>query len=293
MKIKFILIIMIIAVIALVLVLPSSQGKDKPVTSTWLWKTEQIEKNPDQLLAFLKAQKVDVLYLQINRDISKSVYQKFIEKASKQQLMVHALGGSKSWTTESGAKKMQAYFDWLTSYQAKAKKEQRFSGMHIDIEPYLHDDWDENRELHIKNYQKVLSAAKTKADSLNLKFGVDMPFWFDKVFYTTKSGQAILSEWVIDTVDTTTIMSYRNSAQGRNGINELVKSEIAYAEKVGKFINVGVETRASSEGKHISFFNMPLSEMEKQLNEVRGNYRQSLGFNGIAIHSLETWQVMK
>lgn len=249
----------------------------------------KIAEEQHNILTFLDKENVNVLYLQINENIDVEIYRDFIAKATEQDLEVHALGGSKEWVTKAGEQEFYDYLQWIHLYQESVTKEERFSGIHLDVEPYIHKDWEKNQSVYVKHYQHVLAQTEEAAKQLKLTFSVDMPFWFDEVSYRNDFGNGLLSEWVIDHTDVVSIMSYRNQAKGENGINTLVKSEINYAEKVGKTINVGVEMHPSEEGDNVSFSNKSLTEVKKQLKLVQKTYGKSTGFNGFSIHSLESW----
>lgn len=276
-------------ILIFMMVLSLSSWLEQSSISTWLWDTEKIAEEQTDILTFLDKENVDVLYLQISKSMDKELYRDFIAKATEQDLEVHALGGSKEWATKESEQEFQDYLQWIQLYQESAKKEERFTGIHLDVEPYLHKDWEKNQSAYVKQYQYVLAQTEETAKRLKLTFGADMPFWFDGVSYRNAYGSGLLSEWIIDHTDFVSIMSYRNKAKGKNGINMLVKSEINYAKKVGKTVNVGVEMHPSDEGDNVSFSNTKLSEFRKQLLLVQKTYGKSTGFNGFSIHSLESW----
>lgn len=217
----------VIAIFMMVLSL-SSMLNQSPI-STWLWDTELIIEEQKNILTFLDKENVNVLYLQISRNVDEEIYRDFIVEATKQDLEVHALGGAKEWVTKDGEQEFYDYLQWVQQYQQSATKEEQFSGIRLDVEPYLHKDWEKNQSVFLENYQHVLVKTEETAKQLKLKFGADIPFWFDEVSYCNDYDSGLLSEWVIDHTDVISIMSYRNKANGKNGINSLVKSEINYA----------------------------------------------------------------
>ena len=217
----------VIAIFMMVLSL-SSMLNQSPI-STWLWDTELIIEEQKNILTFLDKENVNVLYLQISRNVDEEIYRDFIVEATKQDLEVHALGGAKEWVTKDGEQEFYDYLQWVQQYQQSATKEEQFSGIRLDVEPYLHKDWEKNQSVFLENYQHVLVKTEETAKQLKLKFGADIPFWFEEVTYRNDYGSGLLSEWVIDHTDVISIMSYRNKANGKNGINSLVKSEINYA----------------------------------------------------------------
>ena len=67
------------------------------VKATWVWQTELIEDGGEQLLDFAGQEGINLIYLQINRDLPKGTYEQFIQNAHAGGIAVHALGGDPRW----------------------------------------------------------------------------------------------------------------------------------------------------------------------------------------------------
>ena len=263
---------------------------DQPKT-TWLWHTSQIVDQSDALIDFMDKKKVSTVYLQVNADISDDIYQQFIRKASERNIAVHALDGAPHWATDP--KSAQNFFRWVEKYQSVSGKNEQFTGIHLDIEPYILPAWESDLQKTVEAYQQNIRYAAGESALLGLHFGIDIPFWFDKTFYTNAMGEGVLSEWLIDQSDSVNVMAYRNKSKGRNGMISLSQSEVDYASAQGKELRVAVETSKSSEGDYLSFFGKNDNYMNKQVKEVEQSFGHSEGFNGIAVHSLESWMKRK
>ncbi|PIC79019.1 amidase [Sporosarcina sp. P18a] len=263
---------------------------DQP-KATWLWHTSQILNQSSTLIEFLDKKNVSTLYLQINADIPNDAYQRFIRKASERNIEVHALDGAPYWATDQQS--AQNFFQWVEKYQSVSENTEQFTGIHLDIEPYILPTWDSNLQGTVQSYQQNIRFAADKSANLGLHFGIDIPFWFDSINYSNVIGEGVLSEWLIDQSDSINVMAYRNKADGHNGMISLAKSEINYASVAGKQARVAIETSKSSEGDYLSFFGKNNAYMEKQLKEVERSFSHAEGFRGIAIHSLESWMIRK
>ncbi|ARJ38583.1 hypothetical protein SporoP8_06715 [Sporosarcina ureae] len=263
---------------------------DQP-KATWLWHTSQILSQSDALIEFSKKKNVSTLYLQVNADIPNDAYQRFIRKASEQNIEVHALDGAPYWATDQES--VQSFFQWVEMYQSVSENNEQFAGIHLDIEPYILPTWDSNLQETIKSYQQNIQFAASKSTRLGLHFGIDIPFWFDSIYYSNSMGEGVLSEWLIDQSDSINVMAYRNKAGGSNGMISLAQSEMDYASARGKQARVAIETSKSSEGDYLSFFGKNNAYMEKQLKEVEQSFSHAEAFRGIAIHSLESWMIRK
>ncbi|WP_409292462.1 amidase [Peribacillus sp. SCS-37] len=258
--------------------------------ATWLWNPWMIVDDESGTLAFLETKKLNKVYVQIDRDIPVSVYRSFNEKAAGKGIRVYALDGAPDWAAPKGYMNQDRLMTWLGSYQNGATSVEKFSGIHLDVEPYLYSGWNSNRAETIKSYQALLTKAKTNADTLKMEFEADIPFWFDEITYKNTYGNGILAEWVISKASSVTIMAYRDSAAM---IADLVKNEVGYAAKYGKRVVAGVETGQTSEGSQITFFEEGESYMNTQLEALRSYYANNPAFGGTAVHHVGSWITIK
>lgn len=257
--------------------------------ATWLWNPWMIVNDETGTLDFLESKKVNKVYVQIDQDISMNVYRSFIQKAKAKDIRIYVLDGSAEWVAPRGYMNQNQLMNWLKSYQKGSTTLQKFSGIHLDIEPYLYSGWTRNNAQTITSYQELILKAKSSSTSLHLPFEVDLPFWFDEILYNNKYGKGTLAEWVIQQVDSVTIMAYRDSAAL---IINIIQNEIGYAERYNKSLVIGVETGKTDEGSQISFFEEGESRMNQELAIVQDYYKQFSSFNGVAVHHVGSWMEM-
>lgn len=267
----------------------NAQAAEVDVKATWLWNPWMIYSDEAGTLAFLESKDVNKVYVQIDAEIPAGVYESFIEKAGALGIAIYALDGAPDWVAPKGFTKQDRLMSWLSSYQKGAAPAQKFAGVHLDVEPYLYSGWNTNRATTVKAYQTLLTKAKSSTAALNLPLEADLPFWFDEISYSNTYGKGILAEWVIANTQSVTLMAYRDSAVL---INELVKNEIAYGEKYGKKVVVGVETGQTDEGDAITFYEEGEAFMNNELAAVSQHYSAAKGFGGIAIHHVDSWKTM-
>lgn len=257
--------------------------------ATWLWNPQMIVSDPTGTLTFLESKHVNKVYVQIDSSISMQVYRSFIEHASANGMRIYALSGDPKWVAPNGWISQNQLMSWLSNYQKGSAPLQKFTGVHLDVEPYLYSGWTTNQADTIKSYQSLLTKAKNSAASLKLSFEADIPFWFDGVFYKNTYGKGTLAEWVIANTNSVTVMAYRDSAAM---IIDLVKNEITLAGKYKKPLDIGVETAKSAEGDDISFYEEGETYMNQQLDLVNAYYAGVPGFNGFAVHHVGSWMTM-
>ncbi len=260
--------------------------------STWLWDTNQIVTNRAETLQFLENKQVSHVYLQINRSINVNHYKQFIQEAAARQIKVYALDGAPEWGPSSKA--FTNFLDWVTAYQASAAEGEKFSGIHLDVEPYLTSQWTTNYSGAVLKYQNVILSAATMAKSLGIPFAADIPFWFDEMNVKNKYGKGNLAEWVITNTSEVTIMAYRDKAVGPNGIIELAKYEMNLAESLNKEVTIAVETMnlGSSDG-FLTFYEEGQSVMEQELSLVSDAYKDYSSFKGVAVHHVGSWMELQ
>ncbi|WP_155591449.1 amidase [Lysinibacillus cavernae] len=258
--------------------------------ATWLWDTSIILEDQEKILLFLENNHVNKVYLQINQDIASNAYRHFISKATEKGIRIFALDGAASWVSADSIQSQDEFFHWLHTYNENSALSEQFSGIHLDVEPYLNSGWSLHQAQTIESYQALMVKAREKATQLQLSLEVDLPFWFDEIRYNNQFGKGLLADWVIDQVDSVTIMAYRDAAKD---IISIVEHEIAYATTVDKSIVIGVETGASEEGRNITFYDNGEAYMNKQLTLVQQHYNKYTAFQGIAIHYVENWMKMR
>lgn len=80
-------------------------------------------------------------------------------------------------------------------------------------------------------------------------------------------------------------MSYRRRAVGGNSVEQIVKNEVNYAARIGKFVVPALETIDSKDDPQISFFGSAPEEFWDVHNQVRAAFDRHLGFGGMFTHS--------
>ena len=64
---------------------PDTATAEPRQKATWFWDTPQIQDSADDILNFAASQGVNVLYLQMNRDVRPEYYRAFIRQAGDQE----------------------------------------------------------------------------------------------------------------------------------------------------------------------------------------------------------------
>ncbi|WP_019637974.1 hypothetical protein [Paenibacillus fonticola] len=264
--------------------------------ATWLWKVQLIETQSDELLSFAASEGIYVIYLQVSKNVDIRHYKSFISKANQYGIEIHALNGAPNWALEANRKHLRDFMDWIRDYQQSAAAEEKFTGIHVDIEPYLTQEWKNNVYDVIPQWQSNVEFLVQEAANLNLPIAADLPFWLDK--YTveepddtsetsntsdTSDTKETLSSWMISKYESVTLMSYRDTAKAVIG---LAVQEFEEAEALNKRVYTAVETKYSSEGDHVSFYKNSYEYLNSELAKLEQLGGQYSTFGGIAVHDL-------
>ncbi len=216
--------------------------------ATWLRNTSLIntQEKADIVIQNLLTNNIDTLYLQINRDIDSQSYIYFIQKANQNNILVHALDGAdhradeRVAATDKSTTRLKKLLNWLIDYN-EVNPDIKFAWLHLDVEVYTSDGWDTDREQTILNFQKMTTDILPILNDADIVLDMDIPRWYDgKNYNNSKFGSGNLAEWIIKTINKTTLMDYVDTA---DRIARDATDEINYGIKYWKEIGVWVETK--------------------------------------------------
>jgi len=253
---------------------------------TYIWRAETLKSEADDILAFAEKNDVNLLYVRIDMQQPPALYQKFVRQASAAGIEVHAMGGHPIWALTENRSKMLTLVKWVAKYNQEAAADEQIRGVHLDIEPYVMPRWRADKESVLRQWMGNIEAFIAEAKAGGLETSVDLAAWLDG---TPTPGEADtpFSHWMIDRLDHTTLMAFRDKAENIVG---LVENQMKYAEKSGKKLVVAVETKESHEGNFVSFHEEGVSEMNRQLQRVAQLLGGYSSYIGQAIHAYEYWK---
>ncbi len=258
----------------------------------WVWTTSKIIDSPSEkenFLSFLDKESFDQVFLQIPSDSGDDAIDEgigfkagklrpLILELNKRNIKVYALDGSKNYTLPENHQTVVDTVEKIIRYNEKVNKDERFYGIHYDIEPYLLPGFNGDRQKEIlQNYIDIIKKITSKAKEGNLFTGLSIPFWFDSPDRYTGEEKIVevdgikkpLIEHIIDLVDTVAIMDYRTEVNGSNGIIALAEKELSIASQKGKEVLIGLETGRLSDERVFNFEGLP--EKGLPLSAPEGN----------------------
>lgn len=266
-------------------------SKPSIVTATWIWNSEIITKDTQQILTFAKQNRINLIFLQINQKQDFSEYRAFIEKASELGIQIHALDGDPAWADKQNKHKIAELVHWVQSYNAEASSVQKIRGIHLDVEPYNQPAWHTNdRQTIIDGWLAAINYFKDLTKGLkDVEIGADLPFWLDQIPISTSEGTIVMSHWMLEKLDYVTIMAYRDQALSHGGIVDVVKNEIETANRLNKKVIVGIETNPTDQS-YTSFYKKELGYELKQVQLIDKSLGLYSSYEGVAVHDYEGWR---
>ncbi|MED1793331.1 hypothetical protein P4V54_11645 [Brevibacillus nitrificans] len=266
--------------------IPAPPPAPSQYRGTYIWRAETLKSEEDEILAFAEANEINLLYIRIDMQQPPAMYQRFLKKATAAGIEVHALGGHPIWALEENRSKILKLVNWVKAYNAQAGSDEQLRGVHLDIEPYVLPRWQENKEEVLRQWMGNIESFVAEAKKDGLETSVDLAAWLDNTA-VPGNPDVPFSHWMIDQLDHTTLMAFRDKAER---IVNLVESQMKYAESKGKKLVVAVETKESHEGEFVTFFEEGMGEMNQQLQlvaQLLGGYSSYLGQ---AVHAYEYWK---
>ncbi len=274
------------------------QGAER--LALWVWDARVVTEPRAQhrLLNFCRRGGVGILYLSAYdlRAPMDKAYRSFNRRAHEAGLEVHALAGDPRWAKSRYHHIPLRWADSVRALNQKARPEERFDGLHTDIEAYLlSKSWRERPEVLLGSYLELTRKLAGKAWEAPhpIAYGVDIPFWFDDdISYRILWNGSIKppSHHVMDFSDFVTVMAYRNFAEGPDGTIHLVRLEMDYGDKIGKKVFVGQETQEDLFPTYITFGGTSCRVLKREMGKVRSAYRDRTSFGGFAIHHYDSYR---
>jgi len=272
----------------------------EPPRAMWVWdaKISTSSEASRRLIDFCKSKNIGLLYLSAFNfnESAKVSYRSFNALAHENGIKVHALAGDPRWCIEKYHKQPVGWVKDILEFNRQSRKGERFDGIHSDAEPYvLGKIWEQNKKVLLKWYLDLHRKIKDhlEIEEEDMVFGVDIPFWYD-------DDASMKVEWggvvkpasfhLLDTIDTVTVMDYRNFAEGPNGSIALARFEVEYADKLKKKVYIGQETKDDVYPEYITFGAMDERRMEEEISKLVGAYMAYPSFAGIAIHHYRSYR---
>jgi len=289
---------------------PRAAPDPKAPRSMWVWKTDPVNK-PDvrkELLSFCEKTAMRRLFIYLGEDPipqTPADYQKnlheFLRECHQKKIEVHALQGNPLWALKVFHPKVLAWVGGTLEFNKGHPVEERMDGIHMDIEPYLTQEWETgDREKLKAEFLELMGQCRQLIDKENktmvpgtgtvpgtgFKLGLAIP-----LFYTREPE---MEEKLLKTLDYAALMDYYDAAVD---IIEQGRPHLKLAEQLGIEMIIGVETQdlvQMNQGKRRNtFVEEGWEGMERELAKVTKAFIDSPSFGGIAIHYYDSYRLLQ
>ncbi|WP_163536204.1 hypothetical protein [Gracilibacillus sp. YIM 98692] len=269
---------------------PTEQAKEKKYRGTYIWEADTLINEKEKIIQFAKEKNINLLYTRLDLTQPFSAYTDFVEEANQAGIEIHAMGGHPSWALKEEEARMLKLVDYVKEYNNTVDENQQFTGIHLDVEPYVTPSWAENEQEVLSQWMNniELFVKETKRES-NLEASMDLAMWFDDT-NTPGHPDTPFYQWVINQMDHTSIMAFRDFAKGSGGIIDMAQNEIDYAESIDKNMIISVEIKENKHNPYISFHEEGAAKMEEQLDIVDEELSSNTAYNGYTVHAYRYWK---
>lgn len=237
----------------------------------WVWDVPPDGDEAALLVDLARARCVTVLFFSTRVAVLSerpAAFRELIRGCRAAGIEVQALGGDPSWARADGRAGAERFLDAVLSYQSASAEEERFSAVHLDVEPHTTTEWREgDRAALVDGYLSLLTWAGARAAEVGLALAIDVPPGWEEV---PAEGGTLLSR-AVGEADEVAVMVYRRTAR-----TTLNAAAAAIEAAGGKRAWVGVD--ASAAGVRTE------GEFERFLREVEADGA------GVAIHDLHRYR---
>jgi hypothetical protein len=269
------------------------------VRAMWVWDYDasvSTKENRNQLLQFSEQHHINLLFVNTGGVLQQhpKEYEALIKDAHKAGIRVYGLDGAANWALEANHHFALESIQQVLDFN-KANPKTRFDGFQHDIEPYGMGQvfWDNQQSygwMYLNLLKKCEALVKTQK---GMKFDAAIPFWYDPGVKVTYDGaEKALSHYILDIVDSVSIMAFRNTAEGQ--ISAAV-NDINYAASFGKKAYISAETsQPDGDGipAFITYYGQGIPYMEQQFKIIDDQMKNNPGYGGIAVEWYNAYRVM-
>lgn len=293
-------------------------GKKSPI-GTWWWNLHGIyetvdDLTPDAAMQMLVSNNVSEIYLDVSgmysdgemdgdpKAASFADVRTFIRRCRQYQIHVSALTGAsrdtvKKWINpDLGYQEAREFFDKIEFYNLTSDPEERFTGIHLDVEPHSVSDFVDNRQFYLNQYAKMMEYFARRAHNNGLSYETDVcgNLLEDDIVCVDGKEERLL-DVLFASCDTVVVMAYRHDAKRQMQFG--TERYIPYAEKHGTRLMVGCETLPPCDDltiddipPSITYYTIGWEKMVEEVTKLQKLLQKSGAPDlGVSVHHVHSW----
>ncbi len=299
----------------------SKSEKGAEEKGTWLWTpTMQMTKEyMDSIIQGAKENNINTIYISIDsyldifsmsngseKDAKKKQFSDklsyFISEANKLGIAVDAESGWRNWAEDGHTYKPFAIASFVKEFNST--NQNKFRGFQYDIEPYLLDRYESEKESVLKNFVTLVDQTQSFFEGTSIRFSVVIPSFFDKKDKSTpkfsyRGENDYIFGHLMNILDrregsSIIIMSYRNFAEGKDGAIEISKNEMRTAKSRAYNTKVIIAQETSDvPPPYITFHRTSKDHFLDQVSKIRNAFGSYNNFGGIAVHFANSYLALE
>lgn len=229
------------------------------------WNSIKTEAELDALLQVIEKVPVGEIYQYYEEsELQDRLPRDMITRLSEKKIDVWYLTGAPEWGIDETGEEIRRAVSMVALYNCMVPKKARFAGIQLDVEPYLTDNWEKDKQETMERWYKALYRGKTLAAEYGIPVMICVPRWMDAV------NKDIFEKMLRDCCDEIAIMNY-----DRRDESEGIKPEMELALKYNR--PVICVSELSQPGKHglteeHTYYHAGLDELHKAWQRLSEDY---------------------
>lgn len=195
--------------------------------SLFSWEGEYLEPDRENDVMYIMDKLgCDVIYQEIPSDVQEDMLLDYLSRRAQAGQEVYYLTGDARWGLAGGDTNLLAAVEKVKDWNDRAGKGRGFTGIVFDVEPYLLEEWDDDREAVMEQYVGNMTRAYEAAGAEDLSVIVCIPNFYDRIHLEQQ-----LESLVQNACDAIAVMNYDKSDEAGQ-----IFVEVLLAEKYEKGI---------------------------------------------------------
>ena len=214
-------------------------------------------------------------------------FAQFLREAHRSGLKVEYLSAIGPLANEKEKEVTLLELDMILEYNKSRPPEERWDGIHYDIEPHTTPEWKNDSSSIWARNRSFFQEARLRVDQYlqedpsDFKLGLDIP-----TFHTRKRLQDIF-----ESMDYAGLMNYHDRPQV---MIKMARPTLEAAESMGKKVKIYTECMSPTEawgvGKSNTFAEEGHEYLEHALDQFLLEFRDHPAFGGFGYHQLQTYR---
>lgn len=175
------------------------------------WSSIESETELESLLQVIEKVPIGEVYQHYEEtELQDRIPRDMITRLSEKNIDVWYVTGDPEWGVDETGEEIRRAVSMVALYNCMVSEEERFAGIQLDVEPYLTDNWDEDKQEVMELWYKALYRGKILAEEYGIPVMMCVPRWMDAV------NKDIFEKMLRDCCDEVAIMNYdrRDETEG-------------------------------------------------------------------------------